>query len=74
MQPPSSPTITVRPSKDLRPGLLKLAQDLDKSEGQILLESAAAILEMIESGEDRVPQLVRAVRVPCARLCRESAR
>ena len=57
------PTITVRPPKDMRPALLKLAKDLDKSEGQILLESAAAILEMLESGEDLVPQIVRAVRV-----------
>ena len=57
------PTITVRPSKELRPFLLKLAKDLDKSEGQILLESAAAILAMIESGEDHVPAMVRAIRV-----------
>ncbi len=63
MENPVPPTITVRPSKDLRPALLKLAKDLDKSEGQILLESAAAILEMLESGEDRVPLLVRAARV-----------
>ena len=63
VQPTPPPTITVRPSKELRPFLLKLAKDLDKSEGQILLESAAAVIEMIESGEDRVPQLVRAVRV-----------
>lgn len=63
METPVPPTITVRPPKDLRPALLQLAKDLDKSEGQILLESAAAILEMLESGEDRVPQLVRAVRV-----------
>ena len=63
METPVPPTITVRPPKDLRPALLQLAQDLDKSEGQILLESAAAILEMLESGEDRVPQLVRAARV-----------
>ena len=63
MEQPLTPTITVRPSKDLRPALLKLAKDLDKSEGQILLESAAAILEMTESGEDRVPAMVRAIRV-----------
>ena len=63
METPLPSTITVRPPKDLRPALLKLAKDLDKSEGQILLESAAAILEMLESGEDRVPQLVRAARV-----------
>ena len=62
-QPPLSPTITVRPSKELRPLLLKLAKDLDKSEGQILLESAAAILTMIESGEDHVPAMIRAARV-----------
>ena len=62
-QPPVPPTITVRPSKELRPFLLKLAKDLDKSEGQILLESAAAILAMIESGEDHVPAMVRAIRV-----------
>ena len=43
--------------------LLRLAQDLDKSEGQILLESAAAILAMLETGEDHVPQIVRAARV-----------
>ena len=63
MKQPVPLTITVRPSKELRPLLLKLAKDLDKSEGQILLESAAAILEMIESGEDRVPAMVRAIRV-----------
>ncbi len=63
MEQPVAPTITVRPSKELRPFLLKLAKDLDKSEGQILLESAAAILAMIESGEDHVPAMVRAIRV-----------
>ena len=63
METPIPPTITVRPPKDLRPALLRLAHDLDKSEGQILIESAAAILEMLESGEDRVPQIVRAARV-----------
>ena len=63
MEPSVPLTITVRPSRDLRPALLKLARDLDKSEGQILLESAAAILEMIESGEDQVPAMVRAIRV-----------
>ena len=63
MELPASSTITVRPSKELRPLLLKLAKDLDKSEGQILLESAAAILTMIESGEDHVPAMVRAIRV-----------
>ena len=63
METPVPPTITVRPAKDLRPALLKLAKDLDKSEGQILLESAAAILQMLESGEDLVPQIVRAARV-----------
>ncbi len=64
MEMPVPPlTITVRPSKELRPALLQLAKDLDKSEGQILLESAAAVLEMLESGEDRVPQIVRAARV-----------
>ena len=63
MEPSAPLTITVRPSRDLRPALLKLARDLDKSEGQILLESAAAILEMIESGEDQVPAMVRAIRV-----------
>ena len=64
MESPVPPlTITVRPPKELRPALLQLAKDLDKSEGQILLESAAAILEMLESGEDRVPQIVRAARV-----------
>ena len=35
MEQPVPLTITVRPSKDLRPLLLKLAKDLDKSEGQI---------------------------------------
>ena len=63
MEQPVPLTITVRPSKELRPFLLKLAKDLDKSEGQILLESAAAILTMIESGEDHVPAMVRAIRV-----------
>jgi SOS-response transcriptional repressor LexA len=63
MEMPITPTITVRPSKELRPALLQLAKDLDKSEGQILLECTAAILEMLDSGEDRVPQLVRAARV-----------
>ena len=63
MEQPVPLTITVRPSKELRPFLLKLAKDLDKSEGQILLESAAAILAMIESGEDHVPAMVRAIRV-----------
>ena len=63
MEQPVPPTITVRPPKELRPALLKLARDLDKSEGQILLESVAAILEMLESGEDHVPQIVRAARV-----------
>ncbi len=63
MEQPVPPTITVRPSKELRPCLLKLAKDLDKSEGQILLESAAAILAMLESGEDHVPAIVRAARV-----------
>lgn len=63
METPVPPTITVRPSKDLRSALRQLAKDLDKSEGQILLESAAAILEMLDSGEDRVPQIVRAARV-----------
>ena len=63
MEQPVPPTITVRPSKELRPLLLKLAKDLDKSEGQILLESAAAILAMLETGEDHVPALVRAARV-----------
>ena len=63
MEQPVPSTITVRPSKELRPFLLKLARDLDKSEGQILLESAAAILAMIESGEDHVPAMVRAIRV-----------
>ena len=63
MEQPVPPTITVRPSKELRPLLLKLAKDLDKSEGQILLESAAAILAMLETGEDHIPQLVRAARV-----------
>ena len=63
MEQPVPPTITVRPSKEMRPALLRLAKDLDKSEGQILLESAAAILEMLDSGEDLVPQIVRAVRV-----------
>ena len=63
MEQPVPLTITVRPSKELRPLLLRLAKDLDKSEGQILLESAAAILMMIESGEDHVPAMVRAIRV-----------
>ena len=63
MEQPVPLTITVRPSKEIRPLLLKLAKDLDKSEGQILLESAAAILAMLETGEDHVPQLVRAARV-----------
>ena len=63
MEQPVPLTITVRPSKELRPLLLRLAKDLDKSEGQILLESAAAILAMIESGEDHVPAMVRAIRV-----------
>ena len=63
MDTPLPSTITVRPPKELRPALLQLAKDLDKSEGQILLESAAAILEMLASGEDHVPQIVRAARV-----------
>ena len=64
------PTITVRPSKELRPLLLRLAKDLDKSEGQILLESAAAILAMLETGEDHVPAMVRAIREGAARAQR----
>lgn len=55
-------TISVRPSKALFPRLKRLAEDLGKSEGQLLVESAIAILEMVETGKTSTPQLVRVAR------------
>lgn len=63
MDKPVTPTITVRPSKALRPRLSKLAEDLDKSEGEVMLNCTEAILDMLDTGRDVVPPLVRAARI-----------
>ncbi len=66
-------TITVRPSKAIRPKLRRLSALNGRSEGQIILESLEAIVEMIDGGSDFVPHVVQRSRLLLAHLGRSDS-
>ena len=55
-------TISVRPSKVFSPQLERVAAQLGKSPGEVLMESAMAVVEMIETGKNFVPTMVKVAR------------
>ncbi len=58
----ASKTISVRPSKTFSPQLERVAAQLGKSPGEVLMESAMAVVEMIETGKNFVPTMVKVAR------------
>jgi hypothetical protein len=54
--------ISLWASKRLRPKITRLAHELGRSEGQVCLAAAEAIVDMIESPSPAVPQIVTMAR------------